>query len=190
VQRIESGRLRGRRLLPLPRGVDGLRPTAAMVRAAIFDRLQAELAQARILDLFAGSGALSFEALSRGAATATLVEAHPRVARHLQAQAAALSLGEAATVVHADARRFLARAAAPHDVVLIDPPFAIPEIVDEVLGDLTRGWLAEGAVVVVERERIRGRAPDLSCPQGLSLEATRAYGQAQVDFLRSDLAPP
>ena len=85
--RIEGGRFGGRPLLALPRGIDGLRPTSARVRGAIFDRLQNFVADCRAIDLFAGSGALGFEAISRGARWVTFIERHPRLVRRIHDQA-------------------------------------------------------------------------------------------------------
>lgn len=185
MQKIEAGSLRGRRLKPLPRGVQGLRPTSARVRGAICDRLQGELRGARVLDLFAGSGALSIEALSRGAARACLVERDPRVVRHLVAQLADLGLQEQTQVVRADALQFTANPPPePYDLVFIDPPFATPEVCEPLGVALVAGWLASGAVVVCERERIRGKSLPVAWPEELTLEVTKTYGQAEVEFLR------
>jgi 16S rRNA G966 N2-methylase RsmD len=126
MQRVGSGTLRGRVLRPLPTGVVGVRPTGSRVREAIFDRLQSEVRGAAVLDLFAGTGALAIEALSRGAARATLVDVQPRVVRYLQEQIRELSLADRATVWRADAGQFLRSppiAASPHDLVLLDPPY-------------------------------------------------------------------
>jgi 16S rRNA (guanine966-N2)-methyltransferase len=184
VQRIEAGSLKGRRLMGLPRGVDGLRPTAARVRGAIFDRLRDHVHGARVLDLFAGSGAMSIEALSRGAAFATLVEVHPTVVRHLHAQLQTLGLGGATRVVKADAADVLRGPPEAYDLVIIDPPFATPEVFAPLCHDLVDGWLADNALVVCERERVRGKSPPVAWPDGLTLEATRVYGPAVVEFLR------
>lgn len=186
MQRIESGTLRGRRLEPLPRGVDGLRPTSARVRGAIFDRLGAEVEGIRVLDLFAGSGALSFEALSRGAAHATLVERDGKVARYLQEQASRLGVAQQVNVVRADALRLLVAPprGEPFNLALIDPPFATPEVIEPLAKNLVQGWLAEGAVAVCERERIRGKSLPVTWPAELTLQTTRVYGQAEVEFLR------
>ena len=81
MQRVVSGSLGGRKLLSLPRSVTDVRPSSARVRSAIFDRLQHEVVGARVLDLFAGSGALSIEAISRGAARAVMVEQQRELAR-------------------------------------------------------------------------------------------------------------
>jgi len=186
MQRIESGRLRGRRLHPLPKGVDGLRPTAARVRGAIFDRLAPALAGARVLDLFAGSGALSFEAISRGASHATLIELDGRVVRHLRAEAVALGVTEQVNVVQGDAAAVLRRraSASPYDLVLIDPPFARPDIIDVLVSALAPHWLAPDAIVVCERERVRGQSVLVHWPACFELEVTRIYGQAEVEFRR------
>jgi 16S rRNA (guanine966-N2)-methyltransferase len=186
MQRIEAGTLKGRRLLALPRGVDGLRPMAARVRGAVFDRLGAHLEGARVLDLFAGSGAMGFEALSRGASLVTFVEADPRVIRHLRDQAAALGVED-----RVDVRRGMLPAAlvagpkaAAYDLVLVDPPFARPDVIEPVARELVaHAWLADGAIVVCERERVRGKSAAVTWPVGLELEQSRIYGQAQIDFL-------
>jgi 16S rRNA (guanine966-N2)-methyltransferase len=186
VQRIEAGQLRGRKLMSLPRGVSGLRPTGARVRGAIFDRLGAAVGDARVLDLFAGSGALTFEALSRGAERATLVEVDARVVRHLRSQAEALDLGARVEIVRADAVKFLRTAEArAYDLVLIDPPFATPEVVEPIAHALVRGWLAADAWVVCERELVRGQAYPVDWPSALELRVARTYGQAIVEFLQA-----
>ncbi len=171
--------------MPLPKGVAGLRPTGARVRGAIFDRLGSEIADARVLDLFAGSGALSIEALSRGAATATLVEVSPKVVRHLGRQLAELDLGHQARVVRGDASRILAGSPLGRfDLVVVDPPFATPDVFGPIAQALCCGWLAPEAIVVCERERVRGTTPVVDWPDALELEAERIYGQAAVEFLR------
>jgi 16S rRNA (guanine966-N2)-methyltransferase len=185
MQRVEAGSLRGRRLRPLPRGVDGLRPTSARVRGAICDRLASQLRDARVLDLFAGSGALSIEALSRGAAEAWLVDRDPRVVRHLVTQLDELGLSDRARVVRDDAVLLAERGpTGTFDVVFVDPPFATPQVCEPLARALVRGWLEPGAVVVCERERIRGTSPPVAWPAALPLEVSKVYGQAQVDFLR------
>lgn len=186
MQRIESGRLRGRRLSPLPKSVEGLRPTAARVRGAIFDRLSSFVSGARVLDLFAGSGALSFEAISRGASHATMIELDGRVVRHLRAQAEALGVADQVNILQGDATVVLGRGQgrSPYDLVLIDPPFARPDLIDVLVAALPPHWLAPDAVVVCERERIRGSSAPVSWPTCLALEVTRIYGQAEVEFRR------
>jgi aspartate aminotransferase len=188
MQRIEGGSLRGRRLLPLPTGVAGLRPTGARVRGAIFDRLQQEVVGARVLDLFAGSGALSLEALSRGAERCTLLEIDGRVVEHLRRQLEALGLTARAQVVQIDAQAWLRAVrgnAAPYDLVLVDPPFATPHVFEPITRALVEGdWLAPGAWIVCERERVRGTTPLVAWPSALVLERVRDYGQARLELLR------
>jgi 16S rRNA (guanine966-N2)-methyltransferase len=185
VQRIGSGTLRGRVLRALPAGVQGVRPTGSRVREAVFDRLQAEVRGARVLDLFAGTGALALEALSRGAERATLVERQARVARHLHEQIREFSLAERVTVRQDEALQFLRRQpATPHDLVLLDPPYedtatAVPLVLAALTGG---GWLAPDALVVCEYDRTHGCPPDTG--PAFSREATRVYGQTGVDFLR------
>jgi 16S rRNA (guanine966-N2)-methyltransferase len=172
--------------------VPGLRPTGARVREAIFDRLQHELAGAAVLDLFAGSGALAFEALSRGASRATLVERHAAVARHLQGQIRELALGDRARVWHGDAAAFLRRnsgareLAGPYDLIFIDPPYDDTDVVlaSVIPALVAGGWLAESAALVCEYDRAGSRRQP-AWPRGLVVETTRHYGQTAVDFLRN-----
>ncbi len=186
MQRIGSGTLKGRRLMPLPRGIAGLRPTASRVREAIFDRLAGEIAEAAVLDLFAGSGGLSIEALSRGAASATMLDASAAVIAHLRAQLRALDLGDRTQLHCVDALRWLARPAnAKYDLVLVDPPFASPHVFGPAIAALVaNAWLAPDALVVCEREKVRGRAAAVDYDAGVGLEAVRDYGQITVEYLR------
>lgn len=188
VQRIEAGTLRGRKLLALPRGVDGLRPTGARIRGAIFDRLQTEVVGARVLDLFAGSGALSFEALSRGAESAWLIERDPRVVRHLQRQAEALGVGARCRITRHEAQALVGAqppAGPAFDLVFVDPPFATPEVFAPIAAGLVaHGWLAPHAIVVCESERVRGKTLAVPWPPELVVERARAYGQAHLELLR------
>jgi aspartate aminotransferase len=188
MQRIEAGSLRGRRLLPLPAGVPGLRPTGARVRGAIFDRLQQAVVGARVLDLFAGSGALAIEALSRGAERCTMLEIDGRVVRHLRRQLEALSLSSRAEVVQTDAQAWLRRGrgnGARYDLVFVDPPFAMPHVFEPIAHALVDGdWLAPGAWIVCERELVRGTTVEVAWPSALVLERSRDYGQARLELLR------
>ncbi|SDM06705.1 16S rRNA (guanine966-N2)-methyltransferase [Modicisalibacter muralis] len=146
--RIIGGEFR-RRQLAVPDS-PGLRPTPDRVRETLFNWLAFELAGCRVLDLFAGTGALGFEALSRGAAHAHFVEANPAVARAIDTNLA--TLGATGQVTVRDASGFLSGAAAPFDIVFLDPPFrqglAAPAC--ELLEN--RGWLADEARVYVETE--------------------------------------
>jgi 16S rRNA (guanine966-N2)-methyltransferase len=168
--RVIAGELGGRRLLA-PRG-EATRPTAGRVREALFSML-GDLAGLRVLDLFAGSGALGIEALSRGAAAATFVERSPRALAALRANIAALGLGERARVVDGDARTAL-RAAAEYDLVFVDPPYAEASSLADALASGLPALLAPGARVVSESDR---RAPlELAMP----LQRERRYGDTMI----------
>jgi len=198
MQRVVAGSLRGRRLLDLPATISGVRPSSSRVRGAIFDRLQHEVGGARVLDLFAGSGALAIEALSRGAAHATLVELQQPLIRFLQRQIEALGVGERCTLIRDDARRVLASPLsgpggdrAPYDLVLVDPPYAALSLYTEVLDLLGRpgGWLAPDAVIVVEYHKHKGQRPAILLPPTLVSEAVRDHGQTALEFLRHTPSP-
>jgi 16S rRNA (guanine966-N2)-methyltransferase len=150
--RVIAGRHGGRRL-QAPAGA-ATRPTADRVREALFSVLGARVEGARVLDLFAGSGALGLEALSRGAVEATFVDSAPAAVRAVRSNLEAL--GASAEVRRADARAFLrgARAAARHyDLVFLDPPYRLSAHLGRELSDALPAVLAPGAVVVSESER-------------------------------------
>jgi 16S rRNA (guanine966-N2)-methyltransferase len=158
VTRIIAGAYGGRRL-QAPPGRD-TRPTSDRVREALFGTLESlvDLAGTRFADLYAGSGAVGLEALSRGASHVLLVEAEPKAARAARENVRALGAGDAVRLAIDRVERFLTGAPAagsrePYDVVFADPPYALPDRqVGEMLTALVAGgWLAEEAVVVVER---------------------------------------
>lgn len=121
--RIIGGRWRGTKL-PVP-DVPGLRPSSDRVRETLFNWLQPALPGARVLDLFAGTGVLGLEALSRGAATATLVERDRSACTGLRGSIGRLGATDSAKVVQGDALAWLAaNAEGPFDIVFVDPPFA------------------------------------------------------------------
>lgn len=174
MTRIIAGTARGRRL-QVPAG-GATRPTADRAREGLFSSLQSlvDVEGAHVLDLFAGTGALGLEALSRGAASATLVEEDPAALRALHANVAAVGL-PGAVVVDDRAEHFLGRPAEPRfDIALLDPPYEHDVV--PVLEDL-RPWLAQGAAVAVER---RTRGPALAWPEGYAAERTRRYGEATL----------
>lgn len=150
MTRIVAGTAGGRRLRVPPKGT---RPTSDRVREALFSALEAggDIADARVLDLYAGSGALGLEALSRGAADAWFVEADRRAADVLRANVAAVGLG--GTVHHGKVAAVLSRfTPEPFELVLADPPYAVTDDdLRSVLQSLANGWLTDGALVVVER---------------------------------------
>jgi 16S rRNA (guanine966-N2)-methyltransferase len=181
VTRIVAGALGGRRLA-VPTG-RGTRPTSERVREGLFSTLvsiRGALDGAAVLDLYAGSGAVGLEAASRGAARVTCVERDPRAAAVLRANIA--GLGAAGVELRAEAvERVLAGgAAAPYDVVFVDPPYADP--VEEVLVALAGGgWLVPGAVVAVERAT---RDPGPDWPDALQPDRSRRYGDTTLWYGR------
>ena len=171
MTRIVAGVAGGRRLA-VPPGTR-TRPTADRVREGLFSAL-GDLTGRTVLDLYAGSGALGLEALSRGASAVTMVERDPRAVATIHANVETVGL-PGARVVGTPVARFLAGPPAPFDVVLADPPYADP--VDELLAILAGGWAAD--VVVVERAK---RDPVPSWPVPLRAWKERAYGDTVLLF--------
>lgn len=185
MTRVVAGAARGRRLA-VPPGT-GTRPTSDRAREALFSALEAQLgtlAGARVLDLYAGSGAVGLEALSRGAVHALLVESDPRAADVARANARSLGL-PGAQVVHARVERVLAAPPpAAYDVVFADPPYGTGDAeVAAVLTALrTRAWVLPGALVVLERSS-RGSGPPW--PPGYDALRSRRYGEATLWYGRA-----
>lgn len=180
MTRIIGGVAGGRRL-QTPSG-DQTRPTSDRVREALFSSLESwagSFAGLRVLDLYAGSGALGLEAWSRGAAAVTLVESDRRTAALVAANARALGCRVADVVATSVAAALSRPPAAPVDLVLADPPYPLGE--EAVAADLTalveHGWLAPGALVVVERSR---RSPEPAWPAGLKAGRQRRYGETTL----------
>jgi 16S rRNA (guanine966-N2)-methyltransferase len=147
VLRIIGGRWRGRKLRFPPSAA--IRPTPDRVRETLFNWLGAHTQGARALDLFAGSGALGLEALSRGAAHLTFIEHDAAAVRELRARLSEWQAGNA-QVVCTDALDYLAGAAAAFDLVFLDPPFASTLLARAAALLEERGWLSDGALVYVE----------------------------------------
>jgi 16S rRNA (guanine966-N2)-methyltransferase len=172
--RIVAGSRKGHRIAA-PRGVV-TRPTSDRVREALFSVL-GPVEGARVLDLFAGSGALGLEALSRGAAHATFVERDARAVRVLEQNVARLGFADEATVVRGDVARALhdaRRRRARYDLALADAPYEDWPRYEAVLAEQLPPLLAEGARVAVETSS--GVEPALP----LALVTTRRYGSARI----------
>jgi 16S rRNA (guanine(966)-N(2))-methyltransferase RsmD len=180
VTRIIGGVAGGRRLAVPPRGT---RPTTDRVRESLFNIVTArrDLTGLAVLDLYAGSGALGLEALSRGAASALFVESDHRSAAVVARNISALGLSGATVRRGAVAAVLAAGAASPVDLVLADPPYEVDA--GEVEGVLTalsaHGWVREGTVAVVERAA--GGAP-LTWPAGWSAWPQRVYGDTRLEL--------
>lgn len=181
--RVIAGAVRGRRLVAPPG--DDIRPTKGIVREAMFSALDARAAivDAAVLDLYAGTGALGFEALSRGAARAVLVDRDRRAIEAIETNVQHTGFRAQARVVRAEVTAFLDAPPppeAPFDLVLADPPYAASaDEIKAVLARLTApGWLSPGAIVTVERSV----ATDLTLPEGLRTGWERTFGDTLVIF--------
>jgi 16S rRNA (guanine966-N2)-methyltransferase len=183
VTRLISGVAGGRRL-KVPRS--GVRPTGDRAREALFNSLKSltDLRGAAVLDLYAGSGALGLEALSRGAGSVVFVESAPGVLPVLKDNLAAVGLPGGRVIAGSVPTVVRGAPPAQFDVVLADPPYATP--VEEVVGVLRAlvdgGWLAPEAVLVVERS---GREQPWEWPTPLTGLRDRRYGEAQLRYGRS-----
>jgi 16S rRNA (guanine966-N2)-methyltransferase len=198
VARVIAGEAGGRRLA-VPDGRD-TRPTSDRAREGLFSTIVSmlgSLAGARVLDLYAGSGAVGLEALSRGAGHVLLVEHGARATRVIRENIEAIGLPGA--VLAADrVERVLARGPARggqdgpeggrYDVVFADPPYALADTaVSQVLSLLTgQGWLAPGALVIVERA---SRSGPLNWPDGFVPDRSRRYGEATFWYGLGPKAP-
>ncbi|GAB3070354.1 16S rRNA (guanine(966)-N(2))-methyltransferase RsmD [Phycicoccus sp. Root101] len=181
MTRIISGRAGGQRLSTPPGA--GTRPTSDRVREALFSRLEHldVLGGARVLDLYAGSGALGLEALSRGATSVLLVESDKGAVKVTRANADGIGI-PGAVVRHSTVARVLAAPPGePFSLVFSDPPYALTE--DELAADLALlaepGWLSDDALVVVERS---ARTPEPRWPAQWEPEGERRYGETRIWF--------
>lgn len=186
MTRVIAGAAGGRRLA-VPQG-GGTRPTSDRAREALFSTwlsLYGPLAGARVLDLYAGSGAVGLEALSRGAAHVLLVEADPRAARTVRANADSIGL-PGAEVRAEPAARTAAGAAPelPYDVVFLDPPYetADGDLREILLTLAAGGWLTADALVTVERAT---RGGVFRWPDGFEGLRSRRYGEATLWYGRA-----
>jgi len=178
--RVIAGFAKGRRLLA-PRG-EGTRPMMDRAREGLFSSLGEKVAGTRVLDLYAGSGSLGLEALSRGAAEAVFVERSRAALAALRANLAAVGLG--GQVVAADVGAYLQRATGPFDLVFVDPPYALPlASVESILGGLA-GLLAAGGTVVLHRRAGEGLGP----LPGLAVIDRRRYGDTEITRLAKEAA--
>ena len=171
--RIVAGKWRSR-LLPVA-DLPGLRPTAERIRETLFNWLASSIDGKRCLDLFAGTGALGFEALSRGAGQVVFVESSVAAVRVLEESASTLA-ATGALVHNADALTYLKGGSQPFDIVFLDPPFATDLLQDlcKLLDDCN--WLADGARIYLEQNRDRP-LPEL--PAGWTILKEKTAGQVR-----------
>ncbi|MEU8900843.1 16S rRNA (guanine(966)-N(2))-methyltransferase RsmD [Nocardia sp. NPDC048505] len=184
MTRIVAGTAGGRRLRVPPAGT---RPTSDRVREALFSAIDArlDLEGVRVLDLYAGSGALGLEALSRGAAHALLIESDRKAAAVIRGNITDLALpgaelrqGSVATILQAGGK-------ADYDLVFSDPPYDLdtPTVTTDLHHLATHHWLAPGALIIVERSI---RSPEIPWPPGYSVAKPRKYGETRLELAEYD----
>ncbi|WP_417268995.1 16S rRNA (guanine(966)-N(2))-methyltransferase RsmD [Celeribacter sp.] len=182
--RIIAGQFRGLALAAVGKGDPAahLRPTTDRVRESLFNVLMGgrygdPITDARVLDLFAGTGALGLEALSRGAQHVTFVE-NGRKAQSLVTQNIKLCKAhDTTTIMRTDATRLPANPAAPYDLIFLDPPYAKSMGEKAILAAANGGWVAPNALVIWEESAA------ITPPAGLGLLDSRRYGDTTISFL-------
>ncbi len=180
MTRIIGGIAGGRRIAVPPHGT---RPTTDRVRESLFNIVSAQLdlAGLAVLDLYAGSGALGLEALSRGATSALFVESDRRAAAVIERNIATLGLPGATVRRGQVATMLAAKATRPVDLALMDPPYDVDtRVIEQLLVALAaNGWVREGSLVVVERAV---GSPPLSWPDGWDPWQQRLYGDTRLEL--------
>lgn len=175
--RVITGQARGTRL-EAPAGT-AVRPTTDMVKEAVFSILQFEIVQARVLDLFAGSGQLGIEALSRGAKSAVLVDKAQEALQAIRSNLQRTRLLAAATVVASDASAYLSRTGEEFDIAFLDPPYQ-KQIIDAVLPGLVAKMAPRGVIVceTEKNEQLPQKAGDFS------IYKSYGYGKKKITVYR------
>lgn len=168
--RVVAGELGGRRLQSPPRRSAAVRPTADRVRESLFSIL-GDVDGASVLDLYCGTGALAIEAVSRGAASAILVDTHTGLARR---NVSDLGLADRCEVVRSDARAYLRRTRRAFDLIFCDPPYRLADRLEGELDSLIGSRLAPGGRLILE---VSARRP---LRLGLPLELERRYGDTLI----------
>ena len=196
MSRIISGAAGGVRLASVPG--DNTRPTTDRVKESLFSKLESYdiIRGARVLDAFGGSGALGCEALSRGAASVTLLDTYPKAVAVIRKNVAAVekamgrtgsgsssATGSAARVQQSQALTYVKSASGPWDLVFVDPPSAMPNELVSALREALTPKLAEGAVVVVERS---SRDAEPVWGEGLYCFSTRQHGETVLYYVEPD----
>lgn len=181
--RITAGTFKNKPLA-VPTG-DSVRPTSDRARQALFNRLEHsfqnigfKLRGARVIDLFAGTGALGLDALSRGAAHVTFVEQNHNSVAVLKRNVATLGVDDKINILTTDASA-LPAAAQPVDLALLDPPYGLGLAEPTLAALINKGWLTDSAVVVVET----AATETLTAPDGLEIEDVRSYGRGALTYL-------
>lgn len=180
--RIIAGAYKGR-ILRTVTG-PGYRPAMSMVRESLFSMLDSRgvvWGGARVLDLFAGSGSLGFESLSRGAQEAVFVEKDPKASACLLKNAQTLGVQDQCRILTEDVLKTVARRPSQtFQVIFIDPPYAEDMVALTLRNLLRQGWLAEGGYLVAEVEKHLKVRDDMGADGGLVLDTDRPYGQTRI----------
>lgn len=179
--RVITGTARGRKLIA-PEGYD-TRPTTDKVKEAIGSALHFDFGGAKVLDLFAGSGQMAIEALSRGARAATLIDSDPKAIACIQQNVKSCGFAEVASVLRTDAVAFLQRCRETFDIALLDPPYN-KNILPEIL-PLLVPHLSKNGIIVCEHE------PELNLPERIAdfvLQKEKKYGKITVSIYRAENA--
>ncbi|MBU3824056.1 MAG: 16S rRNA (guanine(966)-N(2))-methyltransferase RsmD [Candidatus Oceanisphaera merdipullorum] len=177
--RVIGGQWRGRKLPVL--NSEGLRPTSDRTKETLFNWLMFDIREALCLDLFAGSGSLGFEALSRGAAEVVLIEKDANVAKQLTQNLASLPAAPG-RVIHQDALAFLQNPGRAFEVVFLDPPFHQQLLAKACQLLETNGWLSEHAKIYIEHEQ----AADLSLPTNWQMLKNKQAGQVSYQLYQRE----
>lgn len=174
--RIITGRLKGRSI-PVP-DTGELRPTADRTKEALFSVLEARryMEGAIVLDLFAGSGNLGFEAISRGAATVLFVDHHPDHLRSIRLTARSFEIEDQILTRESRVEEFLKKNATPYDVIFADPPYDFPWMEELIERILNHGWLAPEGWLVLEHDKRHKFSSHPDCFH------SRAYGRTLVSM--------
>ncbi len=179
--RIIAGRARGTQLLA-PKGMD-TRPTQDKVKESLFSMIQLDVPEAAVLDLFAGSGALALESLSRGATSAVLVDKSREALDCIRKNIQKMRLEEQAEVLACDWQQALSKCSQTgrrFDLVFLDPPYRMTALGDMCARMQEMNLLSPGAMLVLEHRT--GLLPQM--PEGFALEKERTYGDTQIHFYR------
>jgi 16S rRNA (guanine966-N2)-methyltransferase len=185
--RIVAGRFRGRALAALGKGDPGahLRPTTDRTRESLFNMLAGgrfgdPINGARVLDLFAGTGALGLEALSRGAIHAVFVDDGTKALALIRQNVAICEAGAETRIIKRDARRLPPNDGLPFDLIFLDPPYAKGMGEQALRQALAQGWIAAEALIVWEESAA------ILPPEGVTLLESRRYGDTVISLLRAD----
>jgi 16S rRNA (guanine966-N2)-methyltransferase len=187
--RVIGGRWRGTKLNFPP--IAAIRPTPDRVRETLFNWLQTDIVNARCLDLFAGSGAIGLEALSRGASTVTFVDREPAIGKYLHETLQRLQCDQGEVHVM-DALNFLQRPASPFDIVFLDPPFA-SSAEQELLSSLcmqleNRGWLNAHAWLYIECPSSMGSLDKIpQWPRNWTMHRSKQAGQVGYHLIKRSI---